>query len=179
MSGTPYRYAQGDPLTQKFSYDYIPYGGASFTRGWIEARLTLLDLVDSNEQQQTMPRHDDFRELCDQVRQSDTDKMDLILKRFEVTKRVFGAYQDDGRAVDREDFHDLTRYLDFAFILEFTYQQTQGLQYLNALLKVMDILCCYCERLDASSQLALKSLILAEQEHIDLLAVTPGQERHD
>ena len=41
-----------------------------------------------------------------------------LVQRFEVTKRVYGAYDAALRPVDREDFRVLVRYVAFGDLLE-------------------------------------------------------------
>ncbi len=69
----------------------------------------------------------------------DKKKLNLLIKRFEVTKKVYSDYDENFRPVDKKGFDIYRLYLLFGFVLVSAFNDEPKLQYLNALLKVNDI----------------------------------------
>jgi hypothetical protein len=67
-------------------------------------------------------------------------RLDLILKTFEVRKRLYHCYDLKFKPYDESDYKDCGLYLIFACCLIHAYRKTTDLKYLNALLKVNDLL---------------------------------------
>ena len=63
-----------------------------------------------------------------------------IVKTFEVRKRLYHYYNEKMRPLDEDDFEDRSLYVLFAGMTAVLYKRTSDLKYLNALLKVNDIL---------------------------------------
>ena len=62
-----------------------------------------------------------------------------MIKRFEVTKKIYESYDDNFRPHDKAKYQNPNLYVLFAEILILAYRKYSKLQYLNALLKVNDI----------------------------------------
>jgi hypothetical protein len=96
--------------------------------------------------------------------------LELLVQRFEVTKRVHNAYGPDRRAVNKEEYRDLGLYVRFAEVLEAAYRRTGMLPCLNALLKCLDTLCAGRRELPAACGARVARLVLAERELVAELA---------
>jgi methionyl-tRNA formyltransferase len=70
----------------------------------------------------------------------DYHRLDLILKTFEVRKRLYHCYDLKFKPYDESDYEDRGLYLLFACCLIHAYRKTTDLKYLNTLLKVNDLL---------------------------------------
>lgn len=146
-----YPYAQGPLLEQPNTYFYTTYHGQGFIDAWQQSRALL-----SPPQTVSRPSVDIERgeAIRDQVytkcllhdlltHQADHDYWwPRLVKKFEVKKRLFSAYQSEAphRPVIDSGYQDLDIYLLFAEWLTLSYQQQSRLQLLNTLLKVMDTL---------------------------------------
>lgn len=100
--------------------------------------------------------------------------IDALTKKFEVTKRVHGGYDEAFLAVDKEDHRDLLLYVRLAEVFEATYARTRKLPLLNALLKIMDTLCALRDDLRPEDRNRLSGLIGRERAHVESLAEQVG-----
>ncbi|GAB4288211.1 MAG: hypothetical protein Kow0083_00710 [Methylophaga sp.] len=150
-NGSLYPYAEGPLLEQPNSYFYTPYHGHEFLHAWqesrtiyprpevlsrpsadIERRSSVGDKVDT-----VNLLHDLLSHHADQ-----TYWWPRLVKKFEVKKRLFAAYQSEAphRPCIESGYQNLDIYLLFAEWLSLSYQQQGKLQLINTMLKVMDTL---------------------------------------
>jgi len=176
-----YPYAGGDLLTRPNSYFYSAFGGAAFVRAWKSHREATAQWFDATGRASESvadtadPALTLFERLAEGDDRSGTiDAIARLVQRFEVTKRVYGAYDDRMRPVDREDYRVLERYVAFGHLLERTHARTGSLPALNALLKVNDILGAHREALAPAWRRPAARLVRAEREHVDALATRVG-----
>ena len=66
--------------------------------------------------------------------------IDYLLKRFEVSKRLYKAYHANGKPKVKR-YKNLREYVLFNLLLACIYQRTQNLKYLNTILKLSDTIC--------------------------------------
>ena len=95
------------------------------------------------------------------------DAIDLHVNLF---RRIHRTYRRDFRAVDREDCHDYGLYVRAAEVFDKAFESTASLNYLNALLKCIDVLICRQHSLSPDDQGRLAWLILQERKHVGALA---------
>lgn len=171
-----YQYASGNLLETRNTYFYSPFQGADFLHAWSEQR----DLASAELHAGIRPHEEDVPNtptdaLLESIaqtlsgtpnRQEGFLLLDRLLQRFEVTKRVHGEYNDRWRPVDHSDYHDLSRYVRFAEVLELAYRSTATLPYLNALLKCLDTLTALRGSLTEGQQVRVSALIDSERSHV-------------
>jgi methionyl-tRNA formyltransferase len=90
--------------------------------------------------------------------------LDKLVQRFEVTKRLHRSYNSRFRAVDKDSYQNLELYIRFSEVLAVSYEKTQDLPYLNALLKCLDTVCSYKDSLNQALKARLSGLIRMELE---------------
>lgn len=178
-----YEYARGDLLEQRNTYFYTTYEGPAFLDSWRRCRDDALSGLPSPPAapaavaavEPLPPRGGKTAVLLGAIKSAlesgntPPDSLDRLVQRFEVTKRVHGAYGAEWRAVDREDYRDLGRYLSFAEVLDLAYARTSSLVYLNGLLKVLDTLVALRRHLEVPEAARLAGLLLAERGHVERL----------
>jgi hypothetical protein len=175
-----YPYATGDRLEKRNSYAYTRYQGRPFLDAWRRSRQAVLEALPTPApldaqasatatatESSTARRLAGLRaDLLQGHRYAD---LDLLVRHFEVSKRIFGRYTDAWRPEHRDDYHDLSLYLQFSELVALAHEETGRLPYLNALLKCVDTLVALRERLTEAEQAGLAQLILAERAHVDRL----------
>ena len=103
-------------------------------------------------------------------------KLDLWVKKFEVSKRLFAEYDENLKPVDKTKYQEMGSYIRYAEIMERAYNTTLKLPYLNVLLKVLDTLIACRDRLNQQQKSRLAWLIGQEKEHVQTLAYKRGVE---
>lgn len=179
-----YQYLKGDVLNDRISYFYSKYDGYKFLEAWEHSRnscLGILPKVDSFRiQRLTRQNHHNLSEsesLLDNwisdMRNNTFNyvRFDLLLKRFEVTKRLFNKYDKNFRPIDKQDFFNKTLYIMFGYLLVLAFEKTNKLQYLNSLLKLNDILCSLINSLPDNTRDGLAWLIINEKKIVKELSL--------
>lgn len=177
QSKIPYEYATGDLLEKPNRYFYTPFHGADFLRAWREQREKACSFSAEGAAEQRSRSECPVERLIDQIqhglssehRPSAVQRLDRLLQRFEVTKRLHGEYTENWRPVDPLDYYDMERYVQFGELLERAYAETAGLPFLNALLKCIDILTAHCQQLTAPQSERVTSLVLKERRYVEEL----------
>lgn len=175
-----YTYAQGDLLAQPHTYFYSAFGGPAFLEAWRAQRLAAAAWFDATAvaPEAGMASTDRacrlFAETMTRLERDDREDalrvVARLVQRFEVTKRVYGDYDSAMRAVDREDFRVLPRYVVFGELLERAYGTSQRLPCLNALLKLNDILGAHRHAVPAAWRSVAARLQRDELRHVTALA---------
>ena len=191
MNSPPvYPYAQGDLLKTPNTYFYTPFQGTDFIQAWLDVRRRVRDAcLASNEKeylpsvlQQEGPATGTLKFLLDTLDALRTGRfeaatstdLNLLLRNFEAKKKLFEDYQPGFQSRGRLDCFNLQLYIAFAEVLDIAYTQTHRIQYLNGLIKAIDILCAYAERLTTPDKTHLTRLLTAETGHVARLAGALG-----
>ena len=169
-----YTYSQGNLLESPNTYTYTEYHAESFLEDWYAARSRLLaeaaDVEDvaGSFQMSSAPAARTIRAMSAEVQSGKTSPAGLLhlVRRFEITKRVYEAYTPEWRAVDKEAFQDLSLYLGFGQLLAEAYRRHGLLQLLNALLKVNDTLVSVRDRLTDPELAVLRQSVDFEMQSI-------------
>ena len=103
-------------------------------------------------------------------------EVDMILKKFEVSKRIYDFYLPKFKKSDESDFRTFHNYLHFARILSVSYGITKKLNYLNGMLKVIDSLISVFNELSEKEKKNLAWLAEKELNHIRELTINLGIE---
>ena len=184
MSRTAYPYAQGDRLEERNTYFYAPYGGMAFLSAWEKNRLNACHACEPPPQTEASAitgNEPASREMAEWLacwrsgkRLSSRQNARFLgrLRHFEVSKRLFPAYDNEGKPLDRSDYRCVPRYIEFALVLEAAYAARQDLRYLNALLKVNDTLLSLSAQ--ATFRHELSWLLEQECRHVKALAEHVG-----
>lgn len=186
MTQIDYPYIREDALKNKVTYSYSIYKGRDFMRKWKESRSQFIN--NSNSEIIGI----DVFECFDNLNQTRAtvfgtnlllnnwifslregkppyESINLLLKRFEVTKRIYCEYDNDFRPIDKTDYNVITNYLKFGCVLVLCYQITSKLQYLNTLLKVNDIMCGLTHKMSLHEQVLFKWNLVHEIKFIESL----------
>lgn len=187
MSQPEYTYAEGNRIKDRNTYFYTPAVGEPMVQAWRDSRDAVLadlpDLVSQSSEARVTGALDlpasgavVTAELLEQImsnlqNDSQTAKVDYWLDRlvhkFETTKYIHRAYDENFRAVDRTKREDLVLYISFAEVLVVSFRTDGKLPRLNALLKVIDTLCSVRNQLPTNMQRRLANLIRDERELAD------------
>jgi len=163
-----YPYIKNDILNNKVSYSYSEYSGMDFINNWRDIRFgyiaqfksinkidnsnLLNHLLKISTENSSSDKIFDFWILSLIENKAVDPKINLLLKRFEVTKKIFRNYDIDFRPIDKLDFQNLKLYLKFGCVLSLSYYRSNKIQYLNTLLKLNDILCSMFEHLNENEK---------------------------
>ncbi len=174
-----YPYASGDLLEQPNTYFYSKYGGAAFIDAWRAQRDEAVRWFEAtgtaypSTPDAAEPALALFATLAEGIERGAPGAIAAVtglVQRFEVTKRVHGAYDERWRPLDREDYRAPERYVAFGDLLERTYGRAGRLPCLNALLKVNDIIGARRDALPPGWRPRAAALVRAERRHVDALA---------
>ncbi len=182
-----YPFDSGDLLNEPNTYFYTKFSGTAFLDAWKKHREQLLSTFPTTGMPSQPPSHgflEDgqvntarlleyvYHELDSQHwrKKEITDWLEKLLKKFEVTKRIHGAYDHNFRAVDRNDHKHAPNYLHLAEIFELAWRQAGEFPYLNALLKILDTLSSLRHMLNEEELARLSVLVKAEKQHISDVA---------
>ena len=195
-----YPYATGDLLKECNTYFYTKYEGFPFLQAWQENRHDIIDgwgdevvlpqktiksdineMVQGVEHGVEIKTFELFEALYDSLLNNDIathDKtfklINIIVRRFEVTKRIHKTYTNEFKALDKEEYRDLELYVRASEIFEASYSITRNLTYLNVLLKCNDTLCAMEKKLDSKSKSRLARLLIKERSHVWELSESAG-----
>lgn len=139
-----YKYLSENVPQKKINYSYSTYYGRPFITAWIASRSKYLD-SDVIKEEELTSSSILGKTLMSWQKEMNRDfnfsDLNLLVKRFEVTKKIYSEYDNLFRPVGSKDFSDIVNYLLFANTLICAYRQTKLMPYLNALIKVNDICC--------------------------------------
>ncbi len=179
MSGQFYPYGSGNLLNERNTYFYSPYHGEPFLTEWKAARRRVLatEAVSGHVRREPTAALAQINGLATRLQCGQTggmapdvrDSLDVLVQRFEVTKRIYEDYADVWRAKDRTRFHDVSNYLAFGEVLTAALRLSGGLTYLNALLKLNDTLSSLCGYLSTTERARLSALFIAEDAAVNAL----------
>ncbi len=193
-----YDYARGDRLNDRNTYFYSTFCGARFLSEWEQSRQqalqslpapcehsprseTLLNLSGNGELEAlSLLEYLKAALASSETKQPEAASiqvqpwLDRLLQRFEVTKRIYTRYNLEFRAAGEHRYTDMALYAGFGEVMELAYKKTSKLQYLNALIKLLDTL--ISRSMDLSEDVGGRTarLILQEQEHVRDLANRAG-----
>ncbi len=191
---TDYPFARGDLLDHPNTYFYSPYEGRAFLAAWRRQRDGLqagLKRAGAGPEPAAAPQTfagDDgsvdtrllLASLLHDIRTGNAEDPEvrrwlaLLLKKFEVFKRVHAGYDAEFRALDRDDHKDTALYVAAAEVFEAAYAETGELPFLNALMKSLDTISALREEIDPAMHGRLGRVIEREAAHVSALAEGAG-----
>jgi hypothetical protein len=204
MTGA-YPYSRRELLAERYDYMYTPFDGPVLLSGYVDARRDALarwrigekeaefetliararvfdhgmsddSLLQRPPGQQAFEMEVLLRTLwfSRERRSPPTRQWDeALLKRFEVTKRVYPAY--DAAFVRRSDECRHGLYARLAAYFAAVHRERQDVRYLNATLKLNDILCSIVQlQWDPAGRLFAMASVRGELEAVTALLETRG-----
>ena len=178
MSHEIYPYCRGDRLEDRNTYFYSTFHGPAFLAAWHASRCAALAALPAACRPRLSAAHAGSAhtaELLTALLENTLDSepsIDRLLQRFEVSKRIYRQYDADLRAVRDSGYDDLDLYVLFGAVCVDSQTRPAALRFLNALLKVVDILISVRARLGPEQGACLAWLI--EQERAWVLRVAAG-----
>jgi len=176
-----YSYASGNLLDSPNKYFYTEFQGQKFLESWQENRLMaiVVEMESVNPSQDisitdTISADINTQRLLLRLIKKEQDDRDYwisrLVKKFEVSKRLFSSYQKQPphRPSEGANFHELDLYLLFAELLIEVEQETPKLQWENTLLKVMDTLVSLKNNMTEKQHGNLNWLLNMEQHIISI-----------
>lgn len=176
MTSLIYPYHKADIFDSKINYSYAEFKGMPFVDSWRVQRESFLCKENNYHEYSAIQvistiQSQDKNALSEGVfiKWSNElynhildEEIFTLLKRFEVTKKIYSDYNTDYRPIDKADFRRPHLYIMFGLVLVSAYRETSKLQFLNSLLKVDDIICSCFGSLTKQEQFAAEWLIYNE-----------------
>lgn len=158
-----YKYITENNLEERQNYMYSAFGGDAFLKEYFETREMILDSMGESQIsieniiEKIMCNSNSCEQIDDeniielkglinnQLKKLPQENLsflqiDLIVKTFEVRKRLYHLYSPVFKPLDEDGYKDNELYLLFAVMMCVAYEASMNLKYLNSLLKVNDIL---------------------------------------
>ena len=138
-----YTYCDRNLLEEKETYQYSKYYGNDFISAYFDNRKRFLNALKGNglnffDAEKNSNTFDFMKSFYNG--NETTDRFALLLKRFEVTKKLFLNTDENFRKVNDSPFDDLDLYVLFELCCFKAFKETHHLSFLNAMLKCGDIL---------------------------------------
>jgi methionyl-tRNA formyltransferase len=172
---TIYPYASGNLLEERNTYFYSPYYGEGFLEAWQARRREAGAKRSAQGSLDALPIVTETDRLIEDMatalgKSSDETaaalaRLDRLVQRFEVTKRIYDGYTDGWRAMDPTRYRTVASYVRFSHLLSLAFGKTTCLTYMNALLKCNDILNAI--DLPANVEAHLPRLFAKERAHVE------------
>jgi hypothetical protein len=151
-----YKYINGDAPNVKINYSYSKYLGLEFIDYWKTSRIENLkefdkenlDIIIKNIDSRVLQEGFIFsKELFSKwIKSIDLSNLDfikdvnLLVKRFEVTRKIYNEYNDLMRPNNKKDYLQMDNYSLYGIVLGLLFSETKKYQYLNAHIKLNDVL---------------------------------------
>jgi hypothetical protein len=178
-----YDYARGDLLEQRNSYTYPRYRGPAFLDAWRSSRDEALQALPSQVEAPGARAAEDSADEADGFRTEavlekimagietgeSPPELEALLRRFEIAKRIHGAYTERWKPREKTDYRALGRYVRFAEVLDRAYGRLGDLRHLSALMKCLDTLVALRSGLEEEHAARLARLLHSEKAHVEEL----------
>lgn len=169
-----YKYISENAPEEKIDYSYSKFYGEKFLEAWMDSRkicypgdqtTDIPEITNTNCSNTENLLVEWIKSF--QIRgQINYDQLNLLLKRFEVTKKIFESYNEQFRSIDRSKYKQYRLYILFGVLLAAAYEKTNKLQYLNSLLKVNDISLSIVNLLNDQERKLLNHCVCKERDYI-------------
>ncbi|MBZ9786729.1 hypothetical protein LB456_04595 [Psychroflexus sp. CAK57W] len=180
-----YKYLKSDAPNEKINYSYSSFHGQEFidayrrTRKGFITKKQLPSIYDSISSQLSLNWTNGYLEteaifdfwlirLIEDKEWIDSE-INLLIKRFEVTKKIYTTYKEDMRPIDKTSYHDVVNYAKFGLVLAKMYKNTNYFPALNALIKISDIILSNEKFYGKKNNLYVQSVIREEFELVNNL----------
>jgi hypothetical protein len=151
-----YKYIDSNAPNIKINYSYSKYLGLQFLDYWKTSRKENLKEFDKGNLDILIKKVDSrfvlegfnssgeiFSKWLKNIDLLNLDflkDVNLLIKRFEVTRKIFNEYNDLMRPNNKKNYLYINNYSLFGIVLGLLFSETKKYQYLNAHVKLNDIL---------------------------------------
>ena len=150
-----YKYISETAPKDKIDYSYSIYFGLDFIKSWLNTRnnfsknkkedlkfecFSELNKIDWNSNYISSKKIFNYWLVCVEEGKKIDPLIYLLVKRFEVTRKIYNEYSELMRPEDKTNFEDFESYALFGILLGKLFKKTKFYPFLNALLKLNDIL---------------------------------------
>lgn len=191
MDTISYHYAEGELLENPQNYSYSGYFAQAFVDAWQShrnsqlARLPAPQKLEQRDGESLCPRDtlNLLHAICEVLQQPqmsidspEVDWLRRLVKKFEVSKRVYSAYQSSApfRPMDKSSYTNIELYLKLAECFILAFNKSAELQYLNAFIKIQDSIISQIHILSHSSKTHLAWLIQQEVKTLQFFMTNKG-----
>ena len=172
-----YPYITKNNLENVQHYDYSEFVGREFFDSFYHVRMEYVNkdsgyskgqkrIINDVEFLAKFPLGQINKTLETLGRELDLELLELLLKSFEIRKRIYDEYQHSGKRlipVINSSYSNPFNYIFFSYLLCCAYKQYGDLRYLNALLKCNDILCSLRNQNEFSSYCIMHEISFVRQ----------------
>tara|TARA_Y100000389_G_scaffold181221_1_gene196639 strand:- start:156 stop:674 length:519 start_codon:yes stop_codon:yes gene_type:complete len=146
-----------------YNYSFSKFKGQKYIKSYFINRKKILSILNDNKLTTCNKRNCKTSIELNKILKSNKHikKFDTLLKRFEVTKKIYDEYSDL-YIKKSKNFSKVDNYLIFGLILCKYYSIKKKKNYLNALLKLNDLLISPCFLKQSSKFIDLEILIISE-----------------
>lgn len=163
---TNYPYSSENLIENPQKYQMSPFEGKDFLSSYLNSRKKIIQILEKNKKNSYDEILDQFKKftdvnfesfsetiilekflsflICNLFEMNKDEKtneyVDLLLKKFEIKKRLYSTYNSEFKEITN-DYKNLHNYTLLTLIFQIKHKQTRALKYLNAILKLNDILC--------------------------------------
>ncbi|GHE68551.1 hypothetical protein [Roseivirga thermotolerans] len=164
-----YKYLSTQVPRVKIDYSYSVFEGERFLDAWFTSRQVVQGNNDSVcyklnriTGSSTEGLFLEWIGIKNNKGELNKEKLNLLVKRFEVTKKIYSSYDENFRPKDKSLYNEYRLYQLFSLVLCKEYADSNRLPLLNALLKLNDIVLSVYE--------------IGEELDVELLRETLAQE---
>jgi hypothetical protein len=183
-----YSYSNADLLEFPQKYQMTPFEGREFLSSYEQSRKDVLDKIKNNQAVNSLSQTLELIKKSSSTNekenkkifvtndlllsillkleskeetQQETKMIMMLLKKFEIKKKIFTEYDYDFSKYDSKlkenstDFKILRNYILFAAICIQKFQDNNNLKFLNVLLKLNDIICSQIDSISDAHDLSL------------------------
>ena len=164
-----YDYINQNSPGEKINYSYSKFKGYEFLEYYKENRISVVNTLKKKKFKLINPNFKTSYVLLDWIKKGvNKHQLDMLIKRFEVTKRIYSEYDESFRPLNKStSFTHFECYLFFAYFLLTENKRKFRLQNVNCLLKVNDILISNKKLLSHEEITFLSFCLLEELKIID------------
>lgn len=179
-----YKYINEEAPSVKINYSFSEFQGIGFIHQWRESRLMSLTqrseeiiVTDFIERRESNQKGSSFRDTVELFTEwigkieiedySFSDELYLLIKRFEVTKKIFSSYSLEMRPRLQEEYSDITCYCLAGIICGKYFRNRRHYQALNAHLKINDIVLGHLGSMHNNDKVLMNYSLSLELSNID------------
>ena len=174
-----YKYINTKSPEEKIDYSYSQFGGEDFLLAYRESREEFISQINMDGKLLLSPAgfgetENLFTNWISKLRDNreiELKQFNLLLKRFEVTKKIYENYDENFRPINKSEYKKYKLYVLYAYVLSLSFKRYNKLQYLNALLKANDINISIRTYLDQDIKKLLAICLTAELDFINNLEI--------
>ncbi len=173
-----YKYITENNLEDRQNYMYSEFCGAEFLQAYNNSRLSFIrgieKIPDGAELHDTRKELSELKNSLNDARisggKSWKDIIDVYVKKFEVSKRLFTEYNGKWKPTENASYEQFDIYMLLSECCLQVYRITECTKYFSCLLKIDDTLLSVINRMTHSEQKRLSWILEAEIEEYDKLA---------